>query len=149
MRALLVSLLAAAPLLAHGGSPDVFFEGDAGPVPPARHHTAAEVVPGVAEIEIRCAAPDVTAVRILPLRLVRGRQYAPLPDVAKRLPDDPQLFTGSLWLVASGSWQVRIDVGGARGPGRTGAPFRRLPPDSSVCRRASGWCCSQSDSSPS
>jgi hypothetical protein len=122
MRTLLLCLLVAAPLLAHVGSPDVFYEGDAGPYHLLVTIRPPEVVPGVAQIEIRCSAPDVTAVRILPLRLVRGRQYAPLPDTARRSPDDPQFFIGSLWLMATGSWQVRIDVDGARGPGRTAVP---------------------------
>jgi len=122
MRALLVCLFAAVPLLAHVGSPDIFYEGDAGPYHLLVTIRPPLVVPGVAEIEIRCASPDVQAVRILPLRLVRGRQYAPLPDVARRSAEDPQFFTGSLWLMATGSWQVRIDVDGARGPGRTSVP---------------------------
>jgi hypothetical protein len=126
MRALLVCLLAAAPLLAHVGSPDIFYEGDAGPYHLLVTIRPPQVVPGVAEIEIRCASPDVRTIRILPLRLAAGRQYAPLPDVAQRSSDDPQFFTGSLWLMASGSWQVRIDVDGARGPAQTAVPVPAL-----------------------
>lgn len=126
MRIFLISLLAAAPLLAHVGSPDIFYEGDAGPYHLLVTIRPPQVVPGVAEIEIRCASPGVREIRILPLRLVRGRQYAPLPDLTKPSPEDPNFYTGSLWLMATGSWQVRVDVDGASGPGRLAVPVPAL-----------------------
>ena len=126
MRTLPIWLLAAAPVLAHVGSPDIFYEGDAGPYHLLVTIRPPQVVPGVAEIEIRCASPGVRQVRILPLRLVRGRQYAPLPDLARPSQEDPNFYTGSLWLMATGSWQVRIDVDGARGSGRTAVPVPAL-----------------------
>ena len=43
------------------------------------------IVPGVAEIEIRSASPDVREVRIVPLPLTgAGAKFAPTPDVARR-----------------------------------------------------------------
>jgi hypothetical protein len=120
-------LLLAAPLLAHVGSPDIFFQGDAGPYkllivirPPA-------VVPGVAEVEIRSASPDVHQIHLVPLRLgFAGQQFPPVADLAKPSPDDPQFFTSSLWLMVTGSWQVRMDVDGTRGPGRLSVPVPAL-----------------------
>ena len=44
-----------------------------------------------------------------------------MPDLARASKDDPQFYTGSLWLMATGSWKVRVDVDGARGTGRCGA----------------------------
>jgi hypothetical protein len=117
-----MALLAAAPLAAHVGSPDIFYEGDAGPYRLLVTIRPPQVVPGVAEVEIRCATPGVREVRILPLRLTRGKQYAPLPDLAQPSRDDPNFFTGSLWLMATGSWQVRVDVNGERGAGRVAVP---------------------------
>ena len=49
-----------------------------------------------------------------------------MPDLAQRSKDDPQFYTGALWLMATGSWQVRIDVDGARGPGRLSVPVPAL-----------------------
>lgn len=115
------------PLLAHVGSPDIFYEGDAGPYHLLVTIRPPQVVPGVAEIEIRSASPDVREIRILPLRLVREQQFAPLPDPARPSREDPQFYTGSLWLMATGSWQVRIDVEGSRGPGRVAVPVPALP----------------------
>lgn len=115
--------VSALPLCAHVGSPDVFFKGSAGPYPLLVTIRPPQVVPGVAEIEIRSEQPDVRQIHIVPLRLgFGGAQYAPVPDLARRSSGDPQFFTGALWLMTSGSWQVRIDVDGARGPGRLSVP---------------------------
>ncbi|HUK15958.1 MAG TPA: hypothetical protein VLW65_06065 [Bryobacteraceae bacterium] len=122
MRLLLFSVLVAFPLVAHVGSPDIFYEGDAGPYHLLVTIRPPQVVPGVAEVEIRCASPYVRQVRILPLRLVRGRQFAPVPDLARPSREDPQFYTGALWLMATGSWQVRVDVQGDRGEGRLAVP---------------------------
>jgi len=42
---------------AHVGSPDVFFEGDAGPYQAVRHVRTPQVIPGVATIEVRSESP--------------------------------------------------------------------------------------------
>jgi hypothetical protein len=42
--------------------------------------------------------------------------------VAVRSQQDPQFFTGSLWMMTSGSWQVRVQVEGERGRGELAAP---------------------------
>jgi hypothetical protein len=126
MRRLLL-LIAALPLAAHVGSPDVFYEGLAGPYRLLVTVRPPQVVPGVAEVEIRSASPDVSSVRLVPLVLgFRGAQYAPVSDVAKVSTEDRQFYTGALWLMAPGSWQVRIDVDGARGSGRLSVPVPAL-----------------------
>ena len=120
-------LAAALPLAAHVGSPDVFYEGAAGPYRLLVTVRPPQVVPGVAEVEIRSTSADVRQIHIVPLMLgYKGAQYAPVPDLAKVSKDDPQFFTGALWLMATGSWQVRIDVDGARGPGRMAVPVPAL-----------------------
>jgi hypothetical protein len=121
MKVLLLCLLAV-PVSAHVGSPDIFYQGDAGPYHLLVTIRPPQVIPGVAEIEIRCASPEAREIRILPLRLVRGRQFAPVADLAKPSREDPHFYTGSLWLMATGSWQVRIDVTGARGNGTLAVP---------------------------
>ncbi len=128
MRLLAVCLaLAALPLNAHVGSPDVFYEGSAGPYRLLITIRPPQVVPGVAEIEIRSTSPDVRQIHIVPLRLgFKGAQFAPVPDVAQPSREDPQFFSGVLWLMAPGSWQVRIDVDGAQGPGRVSVPVPAL-----------------------
>jgi hypothetical protein len=120
-------VILALPLAAHVGSPDIFFQGAAGPYKLLVTIRPPEVVPGVAEIEIRSASPDVRQIHILPLRLTTQPQFAPVPDLARPSKEDPQFFTGSLWLMATGSWQVRINADGSRGSGALSVPVPALP----------------------
>ncbi|MFZ0636049.1 MAG: hypothetical protein WA755_16230 [Candidatus Acidiferrales bacterium] len=118
-----IFLLTALPVAAHVGSPDVYYEGDAGPYHLFVTVRVPQVIPGVAEIEVRSESKDVRAIRIVPLRLTGpGSKFAPTPDVAQSSKDDPQFFTGSLWLMESGALQVRILVDGAKGKGELAIP---------------------------
>jgi hypothetical protein len=120
---LLAAILFAVPLAAHVGSPDVFFEGEAGPYRLLVTIRPPPVIPGVAEIEIRSAAHDVRQIRLVPLRITGpGASLAPTPDMAQRSTEDAQFYTGSLWLMGTGSWQVRVEVEGARGPATLAVP---------------------------
>ncbi len=127
MKPLLLCLLAAAPLAAHVGSPDVFYEGNAGPYRLLVTIRPPQVVPGVAEIEIRSTSPEVRQIHIVPMRLgYKEAQFPPVPDLAKPSREDPQFYTGSLWLMVTGSWQVMVVVDGARGPGKLSVPVPAL-----------------------
>src|ERR1700689_5808820 len=106
-------LLAALSLSAHVGSPDVFFEGDAGPYRLFVTVRVPQVIPGIAEIEVRSASNDVEKIEIVPMRLSgAGSDFPPTPDVAERSKQDAQFFTGSLWLMESGALKVRVSVEG-------------------------------------
>lgn len=119
----LLLLLLGAPCLAHVGSPDVYFQGEAGPYHLTLMVRTPQMIPGVAEIEIRSDTPGVHQVKIVPLYIVgTGSKYPPPPDVLLPAKDDPQFFSGKLWLMASGSWQVRIEADGDRGAGTLAVP---------------------------
>ena len=122
--AFLILLLAAVlPVRAHVGSPDVFYEGSAGPYRLVVTVRVPQVIPGVAEIQIRCESGDARAIRVVPLRLAGpGSNLPPTPDLAQRSNDDPQFFTASLWLMESGALQVRVLVDGAQGRGELSVP---------------------------
>jgi hypothetical protein len=120
---LFLILLLGAPCLAHVGSPDVYFQGDAGPYHLAITIRTPQMIPGVAEIEIRSSDPGIHRVKFVPLYIVgSGSKYPPPPDVLLPSKDDPQFFSGKLWLMASGSWQVRIEADGDRGSGTVAVP---------------------------
>ena len=134
-----VLLLAAAlPLGAHVGSPDVFFEGSAGPYRFFVTVRMPQVIPGVAQIEVRSESNDVRTIQVVPLRLTgQGSKFSPTPDVAQASKDDPQFFTASLWLMEFGALQVRILADGAKGKGELSVPVpsyaqRSLPMPSSL-----------------
>ena len=115
------------PLRAHLGSPDIFFEANAGPYPLFVTIRPPSVIPGVAELEVRSSSPKVTSIRATPAPLTGdAAKYAPRPEALTRSKDDPQYFTGSLWLMASGSWQVKVYADGSDGPGELSIPVPAL-----------------------
>jgi hypothetical protein len=121
--ALLLAMAFALPLVAHVGSPDVFYEGQAGPYRLLVTIRPPQVIPGVAEVEVRSTSQEVRQVRIVPLRLTGpGAKLAPVPDIAKRSAEDPQFYTGAVWLMNTGTWQVRLQVDGAQGTGALSVP---------------------------
>jgi hypothetical protein len=114
----------ALPVSAHVGSPDVFLEGSAGPYKLFVTVRVPQVIPGIAEIEIRSESNDVNGIRIAPMQLRGpGSQFAPAPELAERSKEDPQFFRGSLWLMEFGSLQVRIEADGANGKGLLAVPI--------------------------
>jgi len=114
--------------MAHVGSPDVFYEGSAGPYRLMVAIRPPVVVPGIAELEIRSLSGDISGMRIVPLPLTgAGAKFAPTPDLAQRSRHDSKLFTGSVWIMSIGSWQVRIQANGAQGPGELSVPVAALP----------------------
>jgi hypothetical protein len=129
LAALLFAVLGAPiALQAHVGSPDVYVDAGAGPYRLLVTVRPPRVIPGVADVEIRGLDPDVQEVRIVPLPLTGpGAQFAPAPDLARRSQNEPQLFTGHLWMMTAGAWQVRVSVTGGRGPGSLSVPVPTLP----------------------
>jgi len=118
-----LALVAALSVSAHVGSSDVFFEGDAGPYHLYVTVRVPQVIPGIAEIQVRSASKDVDKIEIVPMRLSgAGSNFPPTPDVAERSKQDPQFFTGSLWLMESGALKVRVSVEGSKGKGELAVP---------------------------
>lgn len=113
---------------AHIGSPDVFVDGQAGPYRLYVTVRPPHAIPGIADVDILATSDDVRDVRIVPLPLTGpGAQFAPVTDRAARSPDDPRLFTGHLWLMTAGAWQVRVTIAGDRGTGTLSVPVPTLP----------------------
>ncbi len=112
---------------AHVGSFDAVQDGMAGP-----YHTLVtirppDVIPGVAQIDVRAFDDDVTRVSVVPLPIAGpGAKSPPVPDVARASADDPHLYSSTLWLMRTGSWKIRVAVEGARGPGELAVPIPAL-----------------------
>jgi len=116
------------PAHAHVGSPDVFLEAHAGPYRLLVTVRPPHAIPGVADVDVLTTGDDVRDVHIVPLPLTGdGAKFAPVPDRAVRSADDPKLFTGHLWLMGAGAWQVRITVNGDRGESTMSVPVPTLP----------------------
>ena len=108
---------------AHVGSKDVFEVVDAGPYKLYVTIRTPTVIPGVATVEVRSSGKSVNSIRITPLPITgEASKHPPTSDPMKRSGDDPAFFTGSLWLMASGSWQVRFEIAGEAGERTASVP---------------------------
>jgi hypothetical protein len=120
---LVCAVMMAGVCAAHVGSPDVYFQGEAGPYHLVVAVMTPQMIPGVAEIQIRASEPGVRQVKIVPLYIVgEASKYPPPPDVLQPSKEDPHFFSGKLWLMASGSWQVRVEADGDKGSGMLAVP---------------------------
>lgn len=86
------------------------------------------VIPGVATIEVRSSGTPIRSMTVTPLPLTgEASKHPPTPDAMKPSNSDPAFFAGSLWIMASGSWQVRFDIDGAAGPSTASVPVPAVP----------------------
>ena len=125
MRRFIAVLFAAAltaVTTAHIGSPNVLFDGAAGPYPVRVIIRPPNVVPGLAEVIVRTMAPDVQRIVIQPVFWRTGVAGAPRGDEMSPVAGQSNTFTGQLWLMVRGSYSVYLTVHGARGDGKVIVP---------------------------
>lgn len=116
-------LCSAALVSAHVGVNEVYLESLAGPYPLHVVIRPPSVIPGVAEVEVRGLAKDIQSIRLTPMSLTgAGSKFPPTPEAAIQSKLDPQFWTGSVWIMAPGSWQIRFLVQGARGDAALSVP---------------------------
>ena len=114
---------AAAPLTAHVGTSNAYFEGAAGPYGVRVIVRTPGVIPGLAQASVRILDGEgVERVTVRPLRADVGLEGAPPPDVAHPVPGEEGLFSGELWLMTAGSYSVEVAVAGAAGEGAVFVP---------------------------
>jgi len=106
---------------AHVGSPDTWFEGQAGPYHVTVQIETAGVVPGVAKVFVRADGeqPDRVTVQANKFDATGG---APPPEPAMPVEGDPGLFQGRLWMMSGGSNSVTVNVSGKKGSGKVVVP---------------------------
>jgi hypothetical protein len=124
----LLALLAPAAAHAHVGSKDVFQTVHAGPY--ALYVTVRPplVIPGVATVEIRSSGADVTGLKITPLPVTgEASKHPPAADIMQQDATDKAFFTGAVWMMAPGAWQVRIEAQGAAGSETATVPVLAVP----------------------
>lgn len=141
LRFLLLTCIVFSPLAssAHVNSPDVYYDGYAGKYHLLVTITPPPVVPGIAQIQIRCADADLGQIKVLPLKMVGvAAELAPTPDVAERSQTDPQLFHGKLWIMTRGSWKIQIQADGSKGPGELFVPLPAISMYSGTMHKALG-----------
>ena len=124
--ALLLWFAAIATASAHIGSPNVYFEGSAGPYPIRVVVRPPGVVPGLAEINVRVLDGAAERVTALPVYFRAGRKGAPPPDVAERVRGETNLFATTLWFMESGAYSVDVAVEGPQGKGTVVVPVNSV-----------------------
>ena len=125
---LLLSLALALPAHAHIGSKDVYEQVNAGRYKLFVTIRTPNVIPGVATIEVRSSGAPVRSIRITPTPLTgEASKHPPSSDAMKPSTDDPAFFTGSLWLMAPGSWEVHFDIDGIAGKTSASVPVPAMP----------------------
>jgi hypothetical protein len=108
---------------AHVGSKDVFQTINAGPYKLFVTIRMPTVIPGVATVEVRSSGSPISGIRITPLPITgEASKHPPTADPMARSTADPAFFTGSLWMMASGSWQVRFQISGDAGEQTASVP---------------------------
>jgi hypothetical protein len=126
LRRFCVVLLLACALRAHAhvGSPDVFADAQAGPYRLSVVIRPPLVIPGVADIEVRALSPGVERITVTPVPLTgEAANHPPVPDAMQRPSKDVGFYTGHLWIMAGGSWQIRFAVSGAQGEQTVSIPL--------------------------
>lgn len=120
---LIFALFAIQTAHAHVGSKDVFEQVSAGPYNLFITIRPPNVIPGVATVEVRATGAAITSLKITPMPLTgEASKHPPTADTMKQSSADPNFYTGGVWMMASGSWQVRFEVDGAGGHQVTSVP---------------------------
>jgi hypothetical protein len=109
---------------AHVGSPDVYAQGQAGPYKLSVVIRPPLVIPGIADIEVRSAFDGIDRITVTPIPLTgEAAKHPPVADVMDHGSADTLFYTAHLWIMASGSWQIRFAANGSKGAGVLSIPF--------------------------
>jgi hypothetical protein len=111
---------------AHIGSPNVFYEGNAGPYALRVIIRPPDIIPGRAQITVRALDGNVSGVSVLPARWDTGTKGAPAPDPATKVRGETNLFAAELWLMNSGAYNILVHAEGGGGRGTTVVPVNSI-----------------------
>ena len=141
-RLLLVLLLLLAPLAAyaHVGSKDVFQTVNAGPYTFYVTVRPPNVIPGIATVEIRSSGAPVNSLQITPLPVTgEAAKHPPASDPMQASAADPAFYTGAMWIMSPGTWQVRIQADGPSGTQTASVPVLAVPITTLKMQRGLGF----------
>ena len=125
---------------AHVGSKDVFETVKAGPYTLYVTVRPPNVIPGVATVEVRSSGAVVSALRVTPLPVTgEASKHPPAADTMQASSGDPVFFTGAVWMMASGAWQVRFDIDGVSGHRQSTVPVLAVPVSTLHMQRSMGF----------
>jgi hypothetical protein len=121
-------MLALCPGLAwaHLGSPDVFYDGMAGPYPVDVVIRMPGVVPGRAQISVRVSTAERVSVAVTPIAHQTSVKTIPPPEPALPVAGETNLFAGELWLMTTGGYGIDIRVTGSQGESAVEVPVNSV-----------------------
>jgi hypothetical protein len=112
----------------HVGSKDVYETVHAGPYTLYVTVRPPNVIPGVATVEVRSDGAAIASLRVTPLPVTgEAAKHPPAADVMVQSSADPLFYTGAVWMMAGGTWQVRFDIDGAAGKAQGAVPVVAVP----------------------
>ncbi len=134
--------LVALSTMAHVGSADTFFVGNAGPYAVRVIVRLPGVIPGRAQVSVRIT--DEASARAVQRVSLRASQWnlgidgAPPPEPAVSVPGDPTLYAAELWFMTATSYQMYVSVDGAQGNGTAVVPVLALATEERPMDRSLG-----------
>ncbi len=111
---------------AHVNSKDVFERVQAGPYQLFVTVRMPIVIPGIATVEVRVMPPvgKIGSIQIAPTLLTgEAARHPPVPDTLKPSPADPNVYTGAVWIMSVGAWQIHMNVSDPAGRYAAGIPI--------------------------
>jgi hypothetical protein len=127
VRAAVVAL--AAMSMAHVGSADTFFTGQAGAYDVRVTVRLPGVIPGRAQVTVRLPAVTTAGTHHVTVQAAQwnvGLKGAPPPEAASPVPGDPTLFAAELWFMTATSYQLSVVVDGPDGRGSVSVPVMAI-----------------------
>ena len=125
---LVLPLLLVAAAHAHVGSKDVYETVHAGPYTLYVTVRPPNVIPGIATVEVRSSGAIVSGLTVTPLPVTgEASRHPPTADVMQATTGDPAFYTGAVWIMAGGAWQVRFEIDGSAGHQEGSVPVVAVP----------------------
>ena len=126
---LIVVVLCALASMAHVGSPDTFFAGQAGPYNVRVSVRLPGVIPGRAQVTVRVIGAGSAGDYRVAVRAGQwnvGLSGAPPAEPAMPVPGDPALHAAEIWFMTASSYPMAVDVDGPSGSGTAIVPVMAL-----------------------
>ena len=123
---ILFLLFVGSSVLAHVGSPNVFFDGRAGAYGTYAVIRPPAALPGVAQVSVRVNEAGIRSVSLVPVLWQAGRRGSPSPVPAQRVAGETNLWSAEVWLLRPGSYTIQISIDGAKGFGEAVVPVNAV-----------------------
>lgn len=113
---------------AHVGSKDVYEDVSAGPYKLFVTLRTPVVIPGTVVVEARSAGAPLRTITVSASPLTgNASRLLPEPETLTASTDDPRFYSGSLWVMAEGSWRLRFRLDGPSGVQVVSVPLAAVP----------------------